>query len=49
MALEPIFEVEFHENSYGFRPNRNTHHAVTQCRQTALQGFTWIIKGDVKS
>ena len=49
MALEPIFEVEFHENSYGFRPNRSAHHAVTQCRQTALQGFTWIIEGDVKS
>ena len=31
MALEPIFEVEFHDNSYGFRPNRNTHHAVHRC------------------
>jgi group II intron reverse transcriptase/maturase len=49
MALEPIFEVEFHENSYGFRPNRSAHHAVSQCRQTALQGFTWIIEGDVKA
>jgi RNA-directed DNA polymerase len=49
MALEPIFEVEFHENSYGFRPNRSTHHAVAQCRQTALHGFTWIVEGDVKS
>jgi lysophospholipase L1-like esterase len=29
MALEPIFEVEFHENSYGFRPNRSAHHAVS--------------------
>ena len=28
MALEPIFEVEFHDSSYGFRPNRSTHHAV---------------------
>ena len=49
MALEPIFEVEFHENSYGFRPNRSTHHAVSRCRHTALHGFTWIIEGDVKS
>ena len=31
MALEPIFEVEFHNNSYGFRPNRSTHHAVSRC------------------
>ena len=49
MALEPIFEVEFHDNSYGFRPNRSTHHAVARCRYMALTGFTWIIEGDVKA
>jgi RNA-directed DNA polymerase len=49
MALEPIFEVEFHENSYGFRPNRSAHHAVARCRQAALTGYTWIIEGDVKA
>jgi len=49
MALEPIFEVEFHDNSYGFRPNRNTHHAVHRCQQAANRGFTWIIEGDVKA
>jgi len=49
MALEPIFEVEFHEHSYGFRPNRSAHHAVARCRYTALTGFTWVIEGDVKA
>jgi group II intron reverse transcriptase/maturase len=49
MALEPIFEVEFHDSSYGFRPNRSAHHAVARCRHAALNGFTWIIEGDVKS
>lgn len=49
MALEPIFEVEFHENSYGFRPNRSAHHAVSRCRQAALSGFTWVVEGDVKA
>jgi len=49
MALEPIFEVEFHDSSYGFRPNRSTHHAVYQCQHMALHGYTWIIEGDVKS
>ncbi|MFT5302941.1 MAG: RNA-directed DNA polymerase, partial [Mariniblastus sp.] len=33
MALEPIIEVEFHHSSYGFRPNRSTHHAVLRCQQ----------------
>jgi group II intron reverse transcriptase/maturase len=49
MALEPIFEVEFHDNSYGFRPNRSTHHAVSQCQIMALTGHTWVIEGDVKA
>jgi RNA-directed DNA polymerase len=49
MALEPIFEVEFHNNSYGFRPNRSAHHAIARCRHAALNGFTWVIEGDVKS
>ena len=49
MALEPIFEVEFHDNSYGFRPNRSTHHAVHRCQHMAHNGFTWVIEGDVKA
>ena len=49
MALEPIFEIEFHDSSYGFRPNRSAHHAVFRCLQMAHRGFTWIIEGDVKS
>ena len=49
MALEPIFEVEFYEHSYGFRPNRNTHHAVFRCRHLAQAGYSWVIEGDVKA
>ena len=49
MALEPIFEVEFHDSSFGFRPNRSAHHAVGRCQQMAFHGFTWIIEGDVKA
>lgn len=49
MALEPIFEVEFHDHSYGFRPNRNTHHAVFRCQHLMKHGFKWVIEGDVKA
>jgi group II intron reverse transcriptase/maturase len=49
MALEPIFEVEFHDNSYGFRPHRSTHHAIFRCVQMAHSGFAWVIEGDVKA
>ena len=49
MALEPIYEAEFHDSSYGFRPNRSTHHAVSHCQQMMQKGFTWVIEGDVKA
>jgi RNA-directed DNA polymerase len=49
MALEPIFEVEFHDSSYGFRPNRNAHHAVSRSQQLMQKKFTWVIEGDVKA
>jgi len=49
MALEPIFEVEFHDSSYGFRPNRSAHHAVSRCQQLMNRKFTWVIEGDVKA
>ncbi|KYG28048.1 group II intron reverse transcriptase/maturase [Priestia endophytica] len=29
-ALEPICEAKFHNHSYGFRPNRNAHHALSR-------------------
>lgn len=29
--LEPICEAKFHDSSYGFRPNRNTEHAIAEC------------------
>ncbi|MGL5557824.1 MAG: group II intron reverse transcriptase/maturase [Paraclostridium dentum] len=28
--LEPICEAKFYKHSYGFRPNRNTHHAIAR-------------------
>lgn len=49
MALEPIYEVEFHSSSYGFRPNRSTHQAVSRCRLLMQKKYTWVIEGDVKA
>jgi retron-type reverse transcriptase len=28
MAMEPIWESDFHRSSYGFRPERSVHHAI---------------------
>ena len=49
MMLEPIFEVEFHDNSYGFRPHRSAHHAVFRCQNLIRSGSSWVIEGDVKA
>jgi len=32
MVIEPIFEADFEECSYGFRPNRSAHNAIEQIR-----------------
>jgi group II intron reverse transcriptase/maturase len=53
MAMEPIWESDFHRNSYGFRPERSVHHAVRTVRmQLQDSGSTkgrWIIEGDLAS
>ncbi len=49
MALEPIFEVEFHEHSYGLRPHRSAHHAILRCQNLMQKKLAWVIEGDVKA
>jgi group II intron reverse transcriptase/maturase len=46
LLLEPLFEPEFLDCSYGFRPGRSTHDALKRIRQWT--GATWIIEGDIK-
>lgn len=36
--LEPICEAKFHNHSYGFRPNRATHHAVARVQHLINRG-----------
>ena len=52
MVLEPIYEADFHDRSYGFRPNRCTMDAVTFLRNRILaptSRYFWIIEGDIAS
>ncbi|KZL88541.1 group II intron-encoded protein LtrA [Clostridium magnum DSM 2767] len=47
--LEPICEAKFHKHSYGFRPNRNTHHAIA--RSMALMqknNLHYVVDIDIK-
>jgi RNA-directed DNA polymerase len=51
MILEPIWEADFHQHSYGFRPTRRTMDAIAYlgCRLTGTGGKTyqWITEGDI--
>lgn len=51
IALEPIAEYHFHDNSYGFRPKRSCHDAIDGLRKYLAQSNrkTYIIEGDIKS
>ena len=37
-VLEPICEAKFHKHSYGFRPNRSTHHAKARLESLINHG-----------
>lgn len=49
MLLEPIYEQDFHEGSYGFRPGRSAHQALeTLWKQTMNNGGGWILEVDIR-
>ena len=48
-VLEPIFEHDFAEQSYGFRPGRGCREAVKRVEQLLSEGRTWCVDLDFKS
>lgn len=48
LILEPIFEADFEDCSYGFRPGRSAHQALTEIRQHIQAGFTTVYDADLK-
>jgi RNA-directed DNA polymerase len=49
LILEPIFEADFLDSSFGFRPGRNAHQAIDAIRQHLAAGFQEIYDADLKS
>src|SRR5215475_2529306 len=47
-VLSPIFEPEFSESSYGFRPGRSAHQAVRQAREYMAEGRRWVADLDLE-
>lgn len=46
--IEPRLEAEFLSSSYGYRPNKSAHDALTQVREN-VRNFSWVIDMDIKS
>lgn len=48
-TLEPIFERDFAEQSYGFRPGRGCKDALRRVDQLLKEGYGWVVEVDFKS
>jgi group II intron reverse transcriptase/maturase len=47
-ALSPIYEKQFSENSFGFRPNRGAHDALKQCQTNVNDGYVYVVDMDLE-
>jgi len=47
-VLSPIFELEFSNYSYGFRPGRNAHDAINQAEQYINEGYNVVVDLDLE-
>ena len=47
-VLSPIYEKQFSENSYGFRPRRSCEMAIVKLLEYFNDGYTWIVDIDLE-
>ncbi len=47
MVLEPIFEADFLDEAYGYRPKRSAQDAVKEVHQTLKAGYTEVVDADL--
>jgi RNA-directed DNA polymerase len=47
-VISPIFELDFSESSYGFRPNRSAQQAVLKAREYVREGGRWVVDIDLE-
>jgi RNA-directed DNA polymerase len=47
-VIEPIFERDFAEQSYGFRPRRSTKDALRRVEELLNQAHHWVVDADIK-
>jgi RNA-directed DNA polymerase len=49
LVIEPIFEADFRDCSYGFRPKRSALQALEVIRESANRGYNFVIDADIRS
>ena len=49
MAIEPIFETQFRDGSYGFRPGRGCKDALREVDGLLKEGYTHVVDADLRS
>ncbi len=47
-VLQPEWDPEFSEFSFGFRPGRSAHQAVTRAQRYVKEGYSWVVDMDVE-
>jgi RNA-directed DNA polymerase len=47
-VLSPIFEAEFSDSSYGFRPGRSAHDAIHKASEYVKDGFVYVVDIDLE-
>jgi group II intron reverse transcriptase/maturase len=47
-VLTPIFEKQFSDSSYGFRPKRSAHDAMKKCIENTNDGFIYVVDMDLE-
>jgi len=47
-VLTPIFEKQFSENSFGFRPKRSAQDALKRCQTNMTEGYNYVVDMDLE-
>lgn len=48
LVLEPIFEADFRDSSFGFRPKRSAHDALDRVKREVMRGRPWVVDADIR-
>ncbi|MBK5654006.1 MAG: group II intron reverse transcriptase/maturase, partial [Rhizobium sp.] len=47
-VLSPVFEKQFSDNSFGFRPKRSAHDAIRRCQKNVDEGYKYVVDMDLE-